>query len=461
MSEPDKPAASLRRHLLWRLLPGVLVLIILGAVVSYFQALNFANNVYDRWLLDSAQSLATQVKQLQGHATFNPPRAAFEIFEWDEIDKTYYSVSSASMGLLAGYRDLPDIAQVTRPDETVFFDAQYRSAPVRGVRILASTGTDTDAVTITVAETTRKRRSLAGEILAVVLLPQIVLIALVSWQVLAGVKNGLHSLDEVAGSLREKGYRDLSPLDIGRTPVELQPIVRRMNELLDRLGQAMRAQRQFIAEAAHQLRTPLAGLKLQSENLLRGSLPESVREQVTQMKFTTDRAVRLSNQLLTLARAEPGFNPARNFHPVDLVAVAREAGAHWIPQALAAGINLELHAPEQAVVINGDATLLGELVSNLVDNAVRYGRQTGNVKVIVADGVCPVIAVEDDGPGLSPDAAQRVFDRFYRSPEVLSSGSGLGLAIVKEIAELHGGEVKLESLPDFAGTRIGIAFARN
>jgi two-component system sensor histidine kinase TctE len=449
---------SLRRHLLLRLLPGVLTLIIVGAIFSYFMALKFANLAYDRWLLDSAKSLATQVKLLQGQATFHLPREAFEIFEWDEIDKTYYSVSSASTGLLAGYRDLPAPERENTAKEPTFFDAQYRGAAVRGVRIHAATGLETDAVSITVVETTRKRRTLAEDVLTVVLLPQVVLIMLVGWQVSAGVRSGLQSLVDVTQDLEAKGHRDLSPLAVERVPVELKPIVDRMNELLVRLGRAMESQREFVAEAAHQLRTPLAGLKLQSENLLRAQVPDDVRESVLLMKATADRAVHLSNQLLTLARAEPEFNPLRDFVSVDLVSMARDAGAHWIPQALASGVDIELDAPEHAVMIQGNITLLGELVSNLVDNAVRYGAKPGKVKVTVCGDPVPSITVEDDGPGLTPDLARRVFDRFYRTPDATSTGSGLGLAIVKEIAELHGGTASIESLPALNGTRVRVAF---
>ena len=449
---------SLRRHLLLRLLPGVLTLIVLSAVFSYFMALKFANLAYDRWLLDSAKSLATQVKLLQGQATFHLPREAFEIFEWDEIDKTYYSVSSASAGLLAGYRDLPEPDRENAANEPTFFDGQFRGAAVRGVRIHAATGLETEAASITVVETTRKRRTLAEDVLTVVLLPQVVLILLVVWQVSAGVRSGLRSLVDVTQDLEAKGYRDLSPLTVEHVPVELKPIVDRMNELLARLGRAMESQREFVAEAAHQLRTPLAGLKLQSENLLRAPVPEEVRESVLLMKATADRAVHLSNQLLTLARAEPEFNPVQDFASVDLVSVARDAGAQWIPQALANGVDIELDAPEHAVAIQGNVTLLGELVSNLVDNAVRYGAKPGNVKVTVSGDPVPSITVEDDGPGLTPDLARRVFDRFYRMPDAPSTGSGLGLAIVKEIAELHGGTASIESLPTLNGTRVRVEF---
>ena len=452
-------APSLRRHLLSRLLPGLLILIVLSAAFSYFLALGFANQAYDRWLLDSAKSLATQVKLQNGKAVFALSREALEVFEWDEIDKTYYRVSSQSAGLLAGYPDLP--VPVFRPDldEPVFFDQHFRGANVRGVHVRVASGLASELVTITVAETKRKRRALAEDILAVVLLPQIALVFLVIWLVWTGIKSGLHSLVDVTRQLEGKGHRDLSPLSVESVPEEMKPIIGRMNELLARLGQAMESQRNFVAAAAHQLRTPLAGLKLQSDNLLRTTDPDAIRESVLLMKATADRAVHLSNQLLTLARAEPHFNPTRDFTNVDLVGVAREAGAQWIPRALSVNVNIELDAPASAVVIHGDETLLFELVSNLLDNAISYGKKSGCIKITISNHPSPSLTVEDDGPGMTSQAAERAFDRFYRTADASGTGSGLGLAIVKEIAELHGGSATIEILPVFHGTRVHVAFS--
>ena len=458
MLAAPRESLSLRRHLLSRLLPGLLILIALGAVFSYFLALGFANRAYDRWLLDSANSLATQVKLQNGKTVFNLSREALEVFEWDEVDKTYYRVSSQSMGLLAGYRDLPFRENAKDMNEPMYFDEHFRGVEVRGVHIRIASGAASDAVNITVAETKRKRRVLAEEVLPVVLLPQIALVLLTIWLVWTGVKSGLHSLADVTKDLEGKGYRDLSPLNVKGVPVEMKPIIGRMNELLARLGQAMESQRHFVAAAAHQLRTPLAGLKLQSDNLLRAQVPEDIRESVMLMKATADRAVHLSNQLLTLARAEPQFNPARDFANVDLVSVAREAGAQWIPGALNVGVNIELDAPARAVLIRGDATLLIELVSNLVDNAVRYGRKPGHIKITVSDNPSPSFTVEDDGPGLIPKEVERAFDRFYRTDAArarVEGGYGLGLAIARAIVEAHGGAIAATNA-DTGGARFSV-----
>ncbi len=447
---------SLRQRLLRRLLPGLVLLITLGAAFSYFLALGFANQAYDRWLLDSARSLATQVKKQDGKPVFDLGPQAYEVFEWDELDKTYYRVASAAGAVIAGYADLP-VPAGTR-DEPLFFDTPYRGGTVRGVRIQVTLGDGVEPVTVAVAETQGKRRVLAEEILPVVLIPQLLLTLLVIWRVWSGVRSGLDSLGSVTRQLARKGHRDLSPLSAEQVPEELRPVVARMNELLARLRHAMESQRNFVAEAAHQLRTPLAGLKLQSENLLRTPTPPDTRESIELLKQTADRAVHLGNQLLTLARAEPQFDATRDFAPVDLVEVARDAGAQWIPRALDAGVDVALHAPDDAVIIPGDATMLGELVSNLVENAVRYGGSPGSVNITVGTGRAPWIAVEDNGPGIPPDKVERVFDRFYRMPDAVHTGSGLGLAIVREIAELHGGSVRIESVPAFAGTRVRVEF---
>lgn len=450
---------SLRRHLLRRLLPGLVLLITVGAAFSYFLALGFANQAYDRWLLDNAKSLATQVKPQDGRAMFNLGTQAYEVFEWDEVDKTYYAVATAAGSVIAGYDDLPVPSVAGNPDDPLFFNGTYLGADVRGVRIRVNVAGAADPVTIAVVETKRKRILLAEEILPVVLIPQLLLALLVVWRVWTGVRSGLGSLGNVTRELARKGHRDLSPLSADRVPEELQPIIGRMNDLLERLRHAMESQRNFVAAAAHQLRTPLAGLKLQSENLLRAPLPPDTRESIALLKQTADRAVHLGNQLLTLARAEPQFNATRDFAPVDLVTVARDAGAQWIPRALDAGVNIELHAPETPIVVAGDATMLGELVGNLVENAVRYGGSPGNVAITVGADPAPFIVVADSGPGIPPDKVERVFDRFYRGPDAAHTGSGLGLAIVKEIAELHGGSVRIESAAAGAGTRVRVDFA--
>jgi signal transduction histidine kinase len=279
--------------------------------------------------------------------------------------------------------------------------------------------------------------------------------ALLIW---SGITAGLRSLVHVSLDLARKDHRDLSPVPMRDVPQEVQPIIARTNELFGRLAEAMRAQRKFIADAAHQLRTPLSALKLQLESLEQERLPEEIRGRIVSLKHVGGRAIHLAQQLLTLARAEPEFDPQRSFTDVDLVSVARDTGEQWIPKALEAGVELVLDAPDSPVSLRGDPTLLSELVSNLIDNALQHGRDTRTITLRVSGTPRPSLAVEDAGPGIPPQAKDRVFDRFYRADARSGEGTGLGLAIVKEIVSAHGGAVSIETRPQFAGTRVHAVF---
>jgi two-component system sensor histidine kinase TctE len=204
----------------------------------------------------------------------------------------------------------------------------------------------------------------------------------------------------------------------------------------------MIAQRRFVADAAHQLRTPLAAILLCAERAQRAANSADEQGALQGLHAAAERAARLSRQLLTLARAEPESNEATELKPVDLVALARSTGEEWIPRALTEDIDFGLVAPNHAVVINGNAGLLGELLSNLLDNAFRYSGRGSHITVTVTDAP-PSIAVDDDGPGIPTDERDKIFERFHRVEGTGTQGCGLGLAIVREIANLHRATVQV------------------
>ncbi len=451
-------APSLRRRLLARLAIPLLALIAVDAGLSYVFALRFANSAYDYWLLDSARSLAAQVKAEDGQATLRLPKEALEVFEWDDRDRIVYKVSSEGGGLIIGQSSLAVPEPPRELQHPAFFDAEFEGETIRGVAIRARPSGIREPVVIAVAETLHKRTSLAAEILTIVLAPQVLLLLAAALLIWSGITGGLRSLVLVSLDVARRDHRDLSPVPMRDVPQEVQPIIARTNELFGRLAEAMRAQRKFIADAAHQLRTPLSALKLQLETLERERLPEEIRERVASLGQAGGRAIHLAQQLLTLARAEPEFDPQQSFTQVDLVRVTRDAGEQWITKALAAGVELILDAPGSPVGLRGDPTLLSELVSNLIDNALRHGRGTKTVTLRVSGTPQPSLAVEDAGPGIPPQAKDRVFDRFYRADTRSGEGTGLGLAIVKEIVFAHGGTVSIETRPQFAGTRVFAVF---
>lgn len=450
---------SLRGRLLARLAIPLLLLIGVDTGISYLFAYRFANSAYDHWLLDSARSLASQTKVDSGQAILRLPKEAIEVFEWDEHDRIFYKVANEAGELILGHKALavPEPSRdVQRP---TYFDGLFEAVPIRGVVIRASPAGSLEPVVIAVAETLNKRHVLATEILAIALIPQVLLLLSAALLIWSGVTGGLRSLVQVSNALGRKDHLDLSPVPTEGVPREIRPIIVKTNELFERLAIALRAQRKFIADAAHQLRTPLTALRLQVESLEREPLTPALRERMESLRHASDRTIHLAQQLLTLARAEPGFNLGQTFVALDLATVAREAGERWVIKALDAGVALELDAPPRPVMMMGDPTLLSEMVSNLIDNAIRHAAGTATITIRIGSDPAPTLIVEDAGPGIPPEAAGHVFERFYRgSGRAASDGSGLGLAIVREIVQAHGGSVSIDTRPVFTGTRITARF---
>ncbi len=279
------------------------------------------------------------------------------------------------------------------------------------------------------------------------------LMALLIWWLAALT---LRPLQRVAGAVRERDSQSLAPLPTAGLPDELAPLVRALNELLQRLSQAFDAQRAFVADAAHELRSPLTALKLQLSVLERAGDDAARAAAQRSLGEGTARAAWLVEQLLALARNEPGAPPLPMV-ALDLAEVGRAALAATVPQALARGCELELHADEP-LPVQGDAASLTVLVRNLVDNAVRHSPPGGRVEVRIApaDGA-PTLTVDDAGPGIPPEDRERVFDRFFRRADAAGEGSGLGLAIVRKVAERHGAEVQLSDSP-LGGLRASVRF---
>jgi len=286
---------------------------------------------------------------------------------------------------------------------------------------------------------------------------QVLLIGLFAGVIIQGVRSGLRSVNHLAAEISQRSIDDMQPMEVGDLPAEIAPLVTHINDLLGRLDASLKAQRRFIGHAAHQLRTPLAGLRLESELMLARPLPDDVRVRAERIKVVSDRMIRLGQQLLVLARADPDAQPQDRFVRLDLCEWVRASGAEWIPRARAQQVEINLVAPDLPVWIDGDALLLDELLGNLIDNALRYGQPQGRITLTV-DTNPPALTVEDDGPGISPQERESVFEAFYRSPSAAAGGSGLGLAIVREIAHAHGAWWKLASRPEYAGTRLSVVF---
>jgi len=273
------------------------------------------------------------------------------------------------------------------------------------------------------------------------------------------IGRGLAPLSALRREIENRSHRDLSALPEDPAPQEVRPLIRAMNDLLQRLSKTLAAQQRFIADAAHQLRTPVAGIKTQTELAIRESQSGNAQIPLHQLHVATEQTTRLINQLLSLARAEPGTERAHFTERLDLNKLVREAATDWVPRALARNIDLGFDSPLESAMIEGDAFLLREMLNNLLDNAIRYTQSGGQVTVrIVPDAANIMLSVEDNGPGIPESERERVFERFYRVLGTGVDGCGLGLAIVREIAQRHGGEVTLGQGASGRGTLVRITF---
>jgi two-component system sensor histidine kinase TctE len=266
--------------------------------------------------------------------------------------------------------------------------------------------------------------------------------------------------------IRERRSDDLSPIDSSQVPEEISPLVRSLNDLLGRLSQTMQMQKRFIADAAHQMKTPLAGMRMQSELALRQTDQAEIHRSLEQLSKSSESATRLINQLLTLARAENQTQQAKPFVSLELAEMARDVVRDWVQTSFTRRIDLGFEQPDHAIMVQGNAVMLRELLSNLIDNALRYTPPGGSVTVRVCPGEgggLALLEVEDTGPGIAPAERSHVFERFYRILGSNVAGSGLGLSIVREIAQQHDAEVEIfynpHSLdPKFPGSLFRVTF---
>jgi len=449
---------SLRSGLLLRLGIVLVLLLALDAVASYFTALHFANLVYDRWLIDSDRSLAQAVRAEHGLVQFDLPRIALEIFQFDEVDEIYFKVSSKAQGLIGGDAQLPDVAPMQVGGLRLGF-ASLHGKRVRVVSTLIAPLRPQDPVLVSVAETLFKRSTLTREILIGMAAPQIALLGIALLLGRIGVNHGLKPLTDLAAQIEARDQNNLSPVPQSGLPGETRVLVARINELLERLSNAMRAQKRFVADAAHQLRTPLAAVLLHAERAERAPDTSSEREALGALHRSVERAARLSAQLLTLARTDPEAVSAIELKPVDLTSLTRQVGEEWVRRALERDIDFGLVVPDHPVLVQGDERLLSEVLSNLIDNALRYGNAGGHVTLMVEIGAQTRLSVQDDGPGIPAEERTKIFERFYRLPNGNSDGSGLGLSIVEEIARLHRATVEVTSGANDRGSRFIVTFA--
>lgn len=456
MNRPTEPrSSSVSRRLLGLLLLPLALLLGIGLFIDYRSGAESIHGAYDRALREMALAIAAHLRDADGdgHIDADLPPQAIAMLRADSQDSIYYAVRTADGALVSGDDDL--LAAAPAAGDTAFRDATLRDAPIR-VAVYA-TRVGRTPVTIAVAETRHKRENALRRILASIVFTDLAQLVGTLALVWLGVRYGVRPLRALGDQIAQRSARDLAPLDAALVPAEVRPLVHTLNALFETVRNAARAQQQFIADAAHQLRTPLAGLIAQLELLDREALSD---EQHARLRALHDGCVRLAhtaNQLLALARSERTATTHDDFARVDLEQLASDAVAQQLDRSIAAGI--DLGAETTRVHALGSAWLLRELLGNLVDNALAYTPRGGRVTVRSgSDGARACIEVEDDGPGIAPALRERVRERFVRLPGSPGSGCGLGLAIVDEIARAHDAEFTLDAGAGERGTRARVAF---
>ena len=463
----------------WMLIP-MLLMWPASLALTWLIAQNIADKPFDRTLVANVRTLARLVKWQDGQVQFLLPAQGRELLRADSADQVFFQVLGPYDQWIGGEHQFPQpgtgdrelpLGEVSLRND-VLRTTSGRQVDVRVARLraVASEADDTYGanlpqgrmVTIQVAETREQRSLLAAEIIKGVMLPQFVILPITLLMIWLALSHGLRPLSELQDRIRARKPGDLSPLDQQIVPVEVAPLVGSVNEMIERQKDMLDTQKHFLANAAHQLKTPLAGLRMQADLALRSAAgAEDLKRSLQQIGRSSIRATHTVNQLLALARAESG-SLARQ--PCNMVQLVQEVMQECLPAALEKNLDLGYEGADvdsPGVWVEGNPILLSEMVRNLVDNAINYTPATregrpGVVTVrVLADSEqqALVVQVEDNGPGIAAGEREQVFKPFYRTLGNEADGSGLGLPIVQEIASQHGASVTVEEAPLRNGRR--------
>jgi len=461
-----QPEERMQRSLFGEILDWMLVPLLLlwpmSIAITYLVAKSIANHPFDRALDDHVIVLSQQVKEVNGKVVAQLSNSARDILRADDVDNVYFLILGPQGEYIDGDADLP--LPPAEEDRQPPGSVRFRNDTMRGNEIrvayvytevhrkrAGSTAQEQPyRALVQVAETLDKRAYLANEIIKGVILPQFIILPVALALVWFALSRGLSPLAELQQRIRARRPDDLSPIESGQVPEEISPLVRSLNDMLERLSQSIEMQKRFIADAAHQMKTPLAGMRMQSELALRETNPEEIHRSLAQLSKSSETATRLVNQLLALARAENQTPVSKPLAPLELSELARNVVQEWVQASFTHRIDLGFEQPGHPIMVLGNPLMLRELLSNLIDNALRYTPQGGSVTVRVRANTAEeqaILEVEDTGPGIPPSERSHVFERFYRILGSNVEGSGLGLSIVREIAQQHGASIDILNNP--------------
>jgi two-component system, OmpR family, sensor histidine kinase TctE len=411
--------------------------IVLGTAAWVYARLA-ADDAYDRLLVGAALQIAESIYAQEGAISVDPPVSAFETLSLSANDRIFYKVLDPHGAVLTGYDDLGAAAANTASHEPLISDGEYRGFPVR-IAVVGRLVSDPVApgwAHVVVAQTREARIILARDLTLKALLLVFAMTSLAFMGVLFAVRRALEPLTRVERELRSRDPKDLTPLDV-EIPREIQTLVSTINRFMDRLSGRIALMQRFIADAAHQIRTPLAGLASQVDLLTEETKPERREQQLNRVRERTAELGRLTNQLLNHAmiihRAE-----VAEFETIDLAALARQTLINAVP-SLAREVDIAFDDPPEPVLLRGDAVSLREALSNLIHNALKHGAKTRLEVRVFAEDDAAVVEVVDDGPGIPISEWQRVREPFHTQSV---TGSGLGLAIAGDVVRAHGGELR-------------------
>jgi two-component system sensor histidine kinase TctE len=449
---------SLRRRLLTTLLVPLTALLLLNSLITYIGALIYANHVHDVNLVNDTLTLVQLMasKSPDGRVT---SQAQF-LLEYEPEGRNYFSVFSERHGLIAGNPGLkPPRGLFTDGTAPQLYDIQIERHALRAASIqMRNSREPDDQLEVTIAETLHDRHLEARQILLLSIPAQALLIIAAFLLVWLGVSTGLRQLDPLTRQLASREH-DLAPIGDAHVPVEILPLTRTIDGLFARLRSMLALHERFIADAAHQLRTPLAGLSVHAERAQAATDPATIKDALNHIQRLILRANRTSSQLLALTRAQTAGHEAGDTELLDLATLIPELIGQRVHEALVADIDLGYEGPAGPLLIEGDRHRLQEMLDNLIDNGLRYAGR-GSVMTVSLDRddkhIC--LAVEDNGPGVPIAWIERLGERFFRVPGSEEQGSGLGLAIVQRIAEWHDARVRYRTGGNGRGLRVEITF---
>ena len=460
---PGSGPRSLYVQLLdWMLVP-LIIIWPLAILFTYVAARTIADSPYDRELAATVRALQRLVPP-EPPAPFTlqpivPPSVRDFLQTDDDTDVLRIHVTLDGEELLFGDADVPplELSELRESPEVHFKDGEIAGVRVRVAFLVVRPPGWEKLLAVQVTETLGRRERHAGEITRMVAAVLVVLLAILVMLVLYGLRRGLEPLEALREAVLARSPSDLSPLPAGRAPDEVLPLVDTVNRQLARVATSVESQRRFIADAAHQMKTPLAGLKMQAELAKRAGDGKDLRERLGQLEAGADRAHHLVQPLLSLARADESAVAGKDSARVDLADAARVACEYLAPHAVEGGIDFGFEAMGEPAIVSGDALLVRELVTNLAENALKYTPRGGRVTVRVRGGEEPVLEVEDTGPGIAEADRERIFERFYRVPGSGATGAGLGLSIVKAVADRHGARLAVDAGEGGAGCRFSVS----